>query len=189
MEDSDGDVFGELRTAFDQVRMDRWYSTIERFTFRTKYLDVSRAQGEALLRHNLHVRGQRSSAPSADDVALLSELEHTLTGTIVGEFDGAAFLKFCDRSPKDAATEFDNIRPFYEAVLPTIADTEPNRTLQALVTGTLRSFKVSNGAEALQLLSHSERAEEDLDRALNLGVFDLTIMLRQWIDIDPGTSI
>jgi len=48
---------------------------------------------------------------------------------------------------------------------------------------------VSNGAEALQLLSHSERAEEDLDRALNLGVFDLTIMLRQWIDIDPGTGI
>jgi DNA-directed RNA polymerase subunit N (RpoN/RPB10) len=123
--------------------------------------------------------------------------------TEVQKFDGSCFVKLNTRSPKDFGYSNLNLRGKYlfGEILDEVKKAHPEKTLDSLdlanevVCAFVRtqnlSLEARSGGEALHFLTHSERINVDLNRALTLSrsvkQFPSSILIRRFVaDLDPA---
>ncbi|KAL6073168.1 Cell division cycle protein 123 [Balamuthia mandrillaris] len=169
--------------------IETWYEALQDHTFHTLSVPLSVEEAEAI------VDGRRSRLDEGGR-QLLDDLRERLHSLLETEFPGGAFIKLDTRSPKDVPVyDFENeavqqlirdeLERLYPDKQPSVRDT--NMLANAIIIGTNRFMKVTNGEEALNLLIRSDRVKEDLVRALPYRHFAWTtkLILREWWDEVP----
>jgi hypothetical protein len=130
---------------------------------------------------------------------LLQALAARLHAVITTDFGGAAFVKLGDTAPKDTSPP-DTLLQQYHARRLASAPAASNAALAAYVWARARVLRITSGVQAMELLTRSGRAAEELERRELLGAVGLggggphavedgalNITLREWAqESDPG---
>lgn len=157
---AESDPLADLAAAFSQVHMSRWAHLVP--TFRSAFVGLSPEQEAALLAVNRWTRDAGPS-PSQHQLDLLDALATHLDTIIQGDFGGSAFVKLGDTAPKDLPPP-DRLVAEWHARRLSSAPAASNAALAAYVWARARSLRVTSGAQALHLLTHSGRACDELER-------------------------
>jgi D123 len=180
---------------FAAVDFSKWYSAIERHTFRSTEVATTLDECRALLALNRSHRRLKATEDGPFAVpAPLAELEQRLDAVLAREFSGCAFAKLGDRSAKDAASSWSRVEPLYRSrTLPRDDAGSPseasNSHLQALVWANANAQRVTSGREILELFCESERIEDELELKLEhvSTPAAVPVLLREWVDgVDPA---
>jgi len=155
-----------------------WYEALKPHTFRTISLNITPADGRAV-----------ADKQEPERAATLAALEQRIDGAIRQHFgDTGCFVKLGTRSPKDVPLlDFDNAA--LQALLHAEMRSQPqlvhdlNHRIWAFIRAGSKALRVTSGAQALHLLTRSERVREDLNRQLAFPdpLFQGEIVLREWL--------
>ena len=188
------DVVGELHQLFEQCSIEKWYSLIEEFTFRTVNIPLCNEEARAVLRFNRFKRGEIPTTPDEEIQNTVQDISGRLEKILQEQFkreDGTvkAFIKLTDRSPKDATNLEERIQRFYEErIKEESLNGIENKHLQSYIWAKGRALIVSSAQEGLDLLYHSERVASELEMKLELSYppKEAGILIREWVDFDPA---
>eukprot|EP01122_Echinamoeba_exundans_P011700 TRINITY_DN4747_c0_g1_i1.p1 TRINITY_DN4747_c0_g1~~TRINITY_DN4747_c0_g1_i1.p1 ORF type:complete len:350 (+),score=53.81 TRINITY_DN4747_c0_g1_i1:6-1055(+) len=180
-----------------------WFEVFAGETFETVTVPLNRQLAQAIML-------KYASEEDADMIIPVSKatsevLDHL--GQILSEevqkFGGSCFVKLNTRSPKDFGYSDLNVRgkALFDEFLEKIKKDHPGKTLESLelanevVCAFVRtqnlSLEARSGVEALHFLTHSERINVDLNRAISLSrtvkQFPSSILIRRFErDLDPA---
>ena len=156
------------RIHFGEWKVEQWYKTVieEPLTFKTDFINMSMAQGEAIL-HYYEAHAKRipdKKKFTEQDVALLEQLQAHMQTLINEKFGGKKiFVRMSTRSPKDGCLRMKIFKDkLAEELLKLEAEHEKNPSLVVnesfAVVKTLHHCQCVNDAkQALELLCTSER--------------------------------
>mmetsp|Transcript_80088 Transcript_80088/g.248547 ORF Transcript_80088/g.248547 Transcript_80088/m.248547 type:complete len:353 (+) Transcript_80088:49-1107(+) len=184
----------EINGMFEAVHTSKWLPLVAEHTFASTLEELSEEEEAALLKLTQHVRAPaREPAPNVAAVTAVDGVAARLDAIITRGFSGAAFVKLGDFAPKDVPPPA-TLENEWRARL--AAQSTPHRAsnagLAAYVWARSRALRVTSGAAALELLSKSERTQDELERRmfarLEGGVVKpLCVTLRAWEDdVDPA---
>jgi len=165
----------------------KWYHEFSGITFETYFTPFSEEQGRAYVAHYRH-RYCHAEVPTSEQVASLRSVEKTLDTLIEGilsrDRKSGAFVRLNTRSPKDAIAI--NAEDFTTAA----KGMSKNDQLKLFFDLTLDSLRVTNGADAIDLLLSSERIYVDILQAFDASAegipeskrcsWDLELCVRKW---------
>eukprot|EP00727_Mastigamoeba_balamuthi_P006205 m51a1_g2203 hypothetical protein (530) ;mRNA; f:166190-168563 len=155
-----------------------------------------------LYRHNLY-----SEELPPEDVPEIEALERAIDAQLSTLGAKSFFVRLSSRSPKDAVlypmkgrdTPSDRVvaslrarlRTVYGGVGPaTVEQVRWNDEYTAMTQAALEALRVTCAREAVQLLSHSERAFRDIHLALEFPkIWSLSVVVRPWVDLDSATEL
>ena len=168
---------------FTNVSPDKYITLLGDHTFKTEKIEISIDEGEAM------VRSHKNEGIPGDEKHLTT-IQNSLDD-VIKQFNGRAFVKLEDLSPKDQLTvDFSNIPEKPKDNL------ETNYYLKKLLYLKGRSMLVTNGEEALKLLIKSERCmiDELVDRkhynsSEESKPSPAVILIREWSDINPEMEL
>lgn len=172
----------ERREYFFGSGVDAWYETCKDITFPTTFINLSRNQGKAILDT---FNGKQNAVEN------LKGLEAELDAVIKKNHDSSAFIKLSTRSPKDSTSAFAAAVTEYKKLVK--SHLTPNEKWILFSEQIRLSYKISNGSQALELLTTSERVVEDIEFALKGSeekeYLDLKLVVRTFHeDVKPETE-
>jgi hypothetical protein len=163
------------------VFMDVYYESIKDFTFKTKFFQLSKIHGEVITDAHEKSKGKVSLTEKQKDS--LHDLIQFISDSI-SEY-GSIFLKLSSRSPKDVSN--DNLNKFVDEEFSKLSNEElkeNNSRIFAVQKAAMRLMKVTNIDRALELLILSTRVYEDFQDELEAKKFDISLVVREWVDVD-----
>eukprot|EP01060_Flectonema_neradi_P006861 TRINITY_DN1471_c3_g1_i2.p1 TRINITY_DN1471_c3_g1~~TRINITY_DN1471_c3_g1_i2.p1 ORF type:complete len:1285 (+),score=229.39 TRINITY_DN1471_c3_g1_i2:229-4083(+) len=175
----------DTNKAFSDVSTDRYLEALGDHTFITEKVGLSTEEGEAMVRKHL-------KKPKPEDRELLRGIEQKLD-PIIRKFNGRAFVKMEDLSPKDQAHVDLSMIPSRP-----IGNTESNYHLKMILQKKAASLSVASGMEALELLTSSKRCmlDEMIGRKGYHGEGEgeecpapVSILVREWAAINPEMEL
>jgi hypothetical protein len=190
---------------WNSFSLQKWYPLLKDFTFPTVFLPVSVEEAQAMLDYmeNAVTMTDNNNTGAVFEMPpynhpLLHKVEEKLDALIQayvkqGTF---AFVKLCDRSPKDACTERGRIQQFLQGPLTPLKDLvdvgNAKKNVSKWATNTIGlplvyeawidSLRVSSGSEALRLILLSVHILENIRLHLEFkdDFWDLHFAVRQW---------
>lgn len=163
-------------------------------TMFTSPLDLSVEEARALVCRYQRRKAMRTSFSEGqvEEVtdALLRHLAERIDAHLALDARLAScFVKLNTRSPKDVpiyCDDYGDTRALYQAEIARVpvAQRTLERELEAFVVASTRAMRVSNGAQAIELLSRSERVASDIVRTIGYGGahFSWQLVFREWDD-------
>ena len=189
------------------LELHSYYGAIAHLTFATRFVPVSMAAAEAWRVWN---RGGDVDALPAEKRDALCALRVEVDACVrevarggAGEgMGGRAFVRLSTRSPKDAVALVPRLREQLVAALrerfallpPLVGGGAPDRNAQlcALDGCMCDLMAVADGAQAFELIMHSERCVSDLRRMLehreSLPTWDLQLIVREHVRLPPSSE-
>ena len=175
---------------FEAVNISKWLPHVGEHTFASTFEELTAEEEAALSAATSHARGE-GPAPDAAATAAIAGVAARLD-VHIQSFGGAAFVKLGDRAPKDVPPPA-NLQDEWRQRL--AAASEPrasNAGLAAFVWARSRSLRVTSGAEAVALLTKSERSSDEFEQHMVAGAMGgavppLSVTVRAWEDaVDPA---
>eukprot|EP01117_Protostelium_nocturnum_P012797 TRINITY_DN4738_c0_g1_i1.p1 TRINITY_DN4738_c0_g1~~TRINITY_DN4738_c0_g1_i1.p1 ORF type:complete len:369 (+),score=80.02 TRINITY_DN4738_c0_g1_i1:44-1150(+) len=168
--------------------VEKWYDSINEFTFRTIFIPLSIEQATALVNHYQQFQNSKQGVYTLKNEESIAELVNTLDLGIKS-LGCHSFVRLSTRSPKDAAQssvqtvskEFDRLAA--ERAGKTECEDERarcNDLLRAIYKTSIEAMRISSGKEAVELLLKSERIFVDLVKAIPVDHWDMKIILREF---------
>jgi len=125
-------------------------------------------------------------------LSLISSIDKIISSSFSSS---GAFVRLSCRSPKDGATKTTKFKQTLKKMvkksitenwdhLDEKCSTE-NSNLIALAKTIFYSLKVRSGEEAMKLIIHSDRIDEDIISCQQLNTFPLQVFVRKFVDFDP----
>lgn len=172
--------------------IDVWYPSLERFTFPTKFVPLTRQEAIAIMNYQ-ETRFNKRPKLTQKDVKVLEALEARLDQAITKWFPGGAFMRLCGRSPKDAEPLLrDEVWAKYQSELKSLQvneggedGAEPSALTKLKAIAKVNYLGVTSGKGAMSLLLTSERVFTDLHDWIMWGEPD-QVVLRKW---EPELSL
>ena len=143
---------------WQSYNMDKYYESVEAFTFRTLFIAISQEDVRALLSFFTH-----PERLDPQQKALLDALSRKMDQGIA-QVGGEAFAKLSSRSPKDAVDKFPELMlPILREQLQLFPNTDAGEYL-AMRYSLMLAMRVKSAHEALRLFSFSSRIISDFQR-------------------------
>eukprot|EP00026_Physarum_polycephalum_P012610 Phypoly_transcript_12934.p1 GENE.Phypoly_transcript_12934~~Phypoly_transcript_12934.p1 ORF type:complete len:362 (+),score=26.76 Phypoly_transcript_12934:54-1088(+) len=182
---SPANVDGFLKKEFlYKFSIDTWVEDeiLAKHTFQTLVVPITCEEGESILRcHRCFTSGVGFLEDSLD--SLCNRIDKAIT-----EVGGKAFVKMSHRSPKDVAIFKTNIKAkeYLCKRLRDIPRSDECAQASAWLRSIAESLMVTNGKEALQLLSMSFRVSTDLNTDVEYPeFFKSKVVVRQFVPFNP----
>ena len=198
---------------FDNIS--QWFPCLgKEFTFDTLFLELSKKEGEAIIkvRENGRMIGTLYSICSEeerdqkkvldmDPFRMLEEANPELNEALkelstkmeeaLKSFPNGAFMRLDTRSPKDAALKSSYVRELIKEQIESKPHNDPFSIECATDDGIIywscisKSCKVDSAQQALELLTGSNRVQEDLKLGFLAHDHAVQLVFREWEDIHP----
>jgi gamma-glutamylcyclotransferase (GGCT)/AIG2-like uncharacterized protein YtfP len=162
--------------------IDVWYPLVEQFTFPTSFIPLTLKEARSIV-HYQDTRWNHRERLTSDNIKTLRTLEQRIETELKKPmFENGAFLRLCGRSPKDAdpldrPQVMKKYKQDVKELLEQGAPDDANTKLRAIARSNY--LRVCSGAEAMSLLSTSERVFTDLHDWIRYGEPE-QVVLRQW---------
>lgn len=173
----------EVFQLVSQTNIENWYEDLKEYTFETVFVPISTDEATVLKHAIEHVKGKKQL--TEHEQSTLSSFEMQLEGEIqkFREKDKYVFVRLSTRSPKDSDILSERSEEVYQRFL-NESDKSKNSQVIARIRAGIRSLKVASGADALDILLHSDRILLDLTEALDLSEqFNMAVILRESVDV------
>lgn len=144
----------ERRNYFFDSGVDGWYESLKDHTFATTFLDLTKKEATCI--HNIffNIKDEKY------DKSVLKNLEKRLDECIKTNHESKAFIKLSTRSPKDSTAAYRLAKSKYKEIEKSKM-TENDRYI-CFSELMRQGCKVTNGLEAIELLTTSKRVAEDI---------------------------
>jgi hypothetical protein len=154
---------------WQEFNLDRYYSEIEEFTFRTTFIELSLHQAESLS------KVLRDAPLTVEEKEYIQSLTTRLNEAITTY--GKAFAKLSSRSPKDAVDKLPHkIVPILKKELSQHPQT-PAGEFVAFRQALMEGMAVTSAEEVFELFSYSARIVSDIKRASIIYSMDAGYLL------------
>eukprot|EP00128_Syssomonas_multiformis_P003760 Colp12_sorted_trinity150504_noHs@16938 len=186
---TENDIENYQKTVQD-ANIEVWEKHLQNVTFSTRYLPVTVEEAKAFL--DVTVSHREKKTPNAKDVEMLNNLQSRLQDIIneSGWATQGVFVKTSSRSAKDAAIAHERLVESYKAHCKKISNPPypiNERIISVLHAGT-QMLKCKDAADAMKMLTQSERIEQDMSLALEVfkrnGFWHEHLVIREWHDIE-----
>lgn len=190
----------EVRNYFFQAAVDKWYSSLEKHTFPSEFVPMTRDEAFTIISYWNDMTSKSSDIIVEIPDSLLSlaaRIDDVITKSFYATTSESrgVFIKLSTRSPKDSKTLF---RKAVEAFKQRLddngdiinpsssqgdsSDLRDNRRLVALSEEMAKASVVTSGSEAVTYLLDSHRVAEDLMYAFEEGkeTFNVAVVVRAW---------
>jgi len=171
--------------------IENWYKFLRPYTFRTKFLPLSKEEAVAIVHYYEETRKKEVGKLTEADKQLLDKLSLRIQKKIRAFKEDGIFVKLSSRSAKDAAISSGRMKTLASTELQALRGLYPNEDprvvkMLAFVRASCFAMKITQGAEALDLLIRSQRIMVDLTMRLLNDAFEMNIVFRQWnTDLQP----
>lgn len=178
---------GEEQQKFDKLdwAVEGWYEAIKEFTFETRFVELPPEAVQALLRAHDARSAQRTLEPA--HATVVEQLREQVEEAIEA-LGGAAFVRISTLSPKDAVKwQSEKLKGLLEAELEGAAAGDEDAEIIAINMACCLACRVTNGAEAMDLLIRSDRVDRHLAtrREEEGDELSVNIVIRKWLDFRP----
>lgn len=162
--------------------MDEWYEDLKDFTFKTFMIPLSVDEAKVFCQIHKRYEAKDTYEISVEEKEKLSNLKSQVEKSLK-TFGDKAFIKMSSRSPKDVTNErFDGI---CKKELEKVKDlTDNNQRCWAILRSSLMLLQVTSSDQVLDLLIRSDRVYEDFQEEFKREKFSISIILREWMDIE-----
>lgn len=172
----------------DSFSIGSWYEKLNDHTFKTLSVPLYVKEAHALI-ELYRIKLLKNSTLSETSQEHLETLTKRLD-EVLSKFQHGAFVKLNTRSPKDVPhSDYENpkYRKILDEELKKFKDLTPNNVIRAYFIAMNKSMRVTNGKEAVELLSKSYRVNEDLGKNTSYGdeLYASGLEVREWI---PGKN-
>lgn len=171
------DGAAQYRAALLECNVEQWYPYLKEHTMRTVWIPISMEAARDIV----HAAKSKLNDRPKSLLQLEADLEDLLQSQFGSE---GAFIRTSTRSPKDSPACRNKSKQHLVEELRECGD-DANERHVALLRASLQGMKAHTGAEALSLLTTSERVHTDLAEMLEeKGKQEVyNVVLREWVDI------
>lgn len=169
----------------DPYSIDKYYSSIP--TFETTFIPISIEEGQAIIARYRQIYDLKGADPTFDHQKTLQNLQQRLNDQIL-KYGGGAFVRLSRRSPKDAISQCPSLlqraKDSLRAELSKIESPTIHDETVAVFHAMSAALQVHSGAEAIEMITHSERAFVDLLLALDFAKqWTVQAAVRKWTEM------
>lgn len=187
--ENDAENDDKTRDYFFQAGLDEWYNSLEKFTFKSSVVELTRDEAKIIVQHwqNLLATPSLEESPPIHVPTELCPLIAKVDNSMKDDFNDQTdfFVKLSTRSPKDSKTVFrkavSNFLARQEVEKGNIQWLDENYRWIVLTEEVTKASSVCSGSEAIGIFLDSERVAEDLQFALeDTDNWNVSVVIRVW---------
>jgi len=180
----------------------KWYAKVKELMPQTEFFALSQADAKAIMTKNSSTEDPSITIAIQPEIQKVFDLLTKKLDEVIGRLGNQTFIRLGVSSAKDwsyheynGATKAainDKLLKLYKKNKKPTAE-RACAEVQALYEASVESLKATNGSEALEILTRSERFKTDLQTCINVSRsskrFPVPVLISKWVNIAPGNHI